>query len=242
MMIGLTSLRKAGWLLLAGLISLPTLAQQYIMPAQIGSTIEQQTSELQQYLNNPPASANLDDWTKYAMLAVIKTSNPDGTANPEHFKQAESIVAEAEALFPQDPEIMAIKGSFTCITAAAPGLGGMEALAIANTGFRILDQAVLKNKYDLGARLQRAISLQSSPAFLGKGKRAISDLRFLLKRIPNAPENTELQGMLMVLLAETYLSQKAPEQAQQMLQQASVLKAGIWSDKAKDLLKQGVSS
>ena len=214
------------------------MATEYRLPAQVASTQEQQEQEYTEFSKSEQNQFSQEDWTKFAMLAVIRTSNADGSVNKSAFGDAKRIVDIAYKKYPNDPEILSIKGNLACIKAGDPDLGGIEALALANTGFRVLDQAVLMDRYDLGARLQRAISFYSAPLFLGKQKRALSDFKFLLKKIPSTQSNAELRSMVMVMLSEIYIRQKSEKLAHVLLREAVNLNVEFWSSKASSLLKK----
>jgi|GEM_PF-1418961 len=225
-------------LILTFSFSIASGANQYSLPTQISNTIEEQANEYKALVQKKQSEYSQEDWTKFAMLAVIRTSNADGSINKSSFDEANKAINAAYKKFPNDAEILSIKGSWSCIKAGDPDLGGVEALALANNGFRVLDKAILMDRHDLGARLQRAISFHSAPLFLGKQNRALSDFKFLLKKIPSTQTNIELRSMIMVMLSEIYLSQKSDQLAHTLLREVIDLKVEHWSGKADAMLKK----
>ena len=129
---------------------------------------------------------------------------------------------------------MAIQGSLFCIQAGSRKIDGIQAMTLANKGFRQLDRAVIMAPDWLGPRLQRAITASRAPVFLGKRPLAREDFTYLIAAVPATPETQVLRAMLLYQFGE--LSQQDKALASSLWQQAASLEGGVWSTRARGRL------
>ncbi|MBF4801485.1 hypothetical protein [Aeromonas hydrophila] len=196
-------------------------------PTEIPDSEHVQRTLMQQLLAIPESQRSQQQWRQLSLVSIALLSNADSSL----VKEAEVILNQARAIYPQDAEIMAVQGSLFCIQAGSHSIDSMQAMTLANKGFRQLDRAVLVAPEQLGPRLQRAITASRAPTFLGKRPLARDDFAYLLSVVPAIPDTQMLRAMLLYHLGE--LSQQDKDLASSMWKQAAVLEGGVWSERAR---------
>ncbi|EKR5636366.1 hypothetical protein P8M98_003010 [Escherichia coli] len=201
-----------------------------LYPTAIPDSEQEQRALKQQLLSTLAAQRTQQQWRQLAIVSISLIDNADA---PE-VKEATAVLHQALTMYPQDAELMAVQGSLFCIQAGSRNIDGMQAMTLANKGFRQLDRAVIMAPDWLGPRLQRAITASRAPVFLGKRPLAREDFTYLIAAVPATPETQVLRAMLLYQFGE--LSQQDKALASSLWQQAAALEGSVWSERARGRL------
>ncbi|PHM70613.1 hypothetical protein [Xenorhabdus kozodoii] len=200
-------------------------------PPAIPAIESSQQAMREELLAIPTVDRTEQQWRQLSLVSITLL----GTTDSPTMAEMESTINQARQKLPEDALLIAIQGSLFCIQAGQENIDSMKAMSLVNKGFRQLDRAVMMEPYDIGPRLQRAITASKTPTFLGKRSLAEQDLNYLLTVIPVSKKTSELRAMLLFDLAEI-VAEKDKAQAIKLWQQAASLDAGVWSERAQKQL------
>ncbi|MEP8991471.1 hypothetical protein [Enterobacter hormaechei] len=110
-----------------------------LYPTVIPDSEQEHRALKQQLLSTPAAQRTQQQWRQLAIVSISLIDNADA---PE-VKEATAVLHQALTMYPQDAELMAVQGSLFCIQAGSRKIDGMQAMTLANKGFRQLDRAVI---------------------------------------------------------------------------------------------------
>jgi hypothetical protein len=225
--------------LCAALISFLVIARgaaavDYVLPTAIPSEPGEQIALRKSLSGKAPGARNLQEWKQLAVL-YVSYAGDSPPSDDAALAEAEQLVLAARKQFPNDGELMALEGSLTCMKARNPTIDGTLAMTYSRQGFRQLDKAIVSDPENLGARLQRGITLLHVPKFLDKTSVAQGDLEFVLDHVPARSDRSilELRAMLYYLLGDAFAAADEAPRARQSWEQAAALKQSVWSAKAR---------
>jgi hypothetical protein len=215
-------------------ISPGVAAVDYVLPTAIPSDPAEQLALRKSLSAKASGARTLQEWKQLAVLYVSYAGDSPPT-DAAALAEAEQLVLAARQQLPNDAELMALEGSLTCMKARGPNVDGALAMTYSRQGFRQLDKAVVSDPENLGARLQRGITLLHVPKFLDKTAVAQGDLEFVLDHVPARSDGSilELRAMLYYLLGDAFAAADQAPRARQSWEQAAALKQSVWSAKAR---------
>lgn len=144
-----------------------------------------------------------------ASTVFSQTSKKDymdeaGVLNKEgKTEEAITLMREADNIFPEDPDILALLGFYVGKSAGETSNFQLQA-SRAFESFNILDKAVRLDPENLSARFYRGLMSVKVPPFLGKLNQGIEDLETLIALISESPE---AENFSLGLSARTFLAE-----------------------------------